>query len=768
MMDSHYNTLRNTAHNYRECSNNGECNRKTGECECLEGFWGSSCERMHCPGYTGDKLNYYYECSGHGECLNIQKITKNDYGNVYELWDKKISYGCLCDYGYYGGMCEERHCKKGIDPKYIDDVQTLKLPIYNLGIFTTSPTMDFNDGFAQPHDAYLKVRFFDQLNKPWLTSPLKAGFSCNDLVNALEQLPNKVIPLNSIKCVKTHITYGNPTIDSDLLQFKYDYNSRYIYMSNSPKAESFQYKPTFWDAGFRNSYDKNMVGNITGDIYHLEFPNNPGLMLPLEIETFINNDNTASMVSKGTTIFRSWTDGQQGENIDYFANHCKGVNVQIDHVGSIYFLTGLSSIEKSKLKVCLGGSDHNDKNNVEIYNWDYGTTTYPHFIRLLKSVTDSNDGGYYVALIYDTTIFLDNLGTEGTFRFLHPFKLDYLYNPELTIFEVYTTHSVLQLTSLNSQVTFDFASNMLFTTNTTNTGSYKWHGDMSCEKTIPSDTTTNDHNKLSYIDLCLKKNDIIILLDPLNTMYNPSYLNMYTIKRLYTIPLYETFGDTQYEKFFANPITGGKNILSQSKSTVRSFFPSYYTSSTNNADVTNVNTNITNRVTICENEIFKADGCTNSTNSAGTSVLGLYLTSTMATQLATITTCSNTQKVITFTKTTLGCSQYTVALGCAANTACSGTITYTITKVPGKAAKLYSNDNYRANVILTDLTTNWATSITGAAQTRIYKFFPNDKSTYSYVTECANRGICNTYDGICDCFHGYTGDACTEIHSMAV
>lgn len=54
----------------------------------------------------------------------------------------------------------------------------------------------------------------------------------------------------------------------------------------------------------------------------------------------------------------------------------------------------------------------------------------------------------------------------------------------------------------------------------------------------------------------------------------------------------------------------------------------------------------------------------------------------------------------------------------------------------------------------------------------IYKFHPPTLATtgstgYEYVGECSNRGICDSDEGMCECFGGYTGDDCGKINSLA-
>ena len=102
---------------------------------------------------------------------------------------------------------------------------------------------------------------------------------------------------------------------------------------------------------------------------------------------------------------------------------------------------------------------------------------------------------------------------------------------------------------------------------------------------------------------------------------------------------------------------------------------------------------------------------------------------------------------------------------------------YTIDKIykEDPTAKTFSvaEDRFR---IVVDKGVNWgATNYTdpdgdGVSNTgyvQIIKFSPATTGNYKFVSECSNRGQCDG-EGICDCYDGWSGDACTVQNSLAM
>lgn len=120
------------SHQEEECGGMGTCYRSKGFCQCLNGFEGSACERLVCPGEP--------TCSGHGACrtqsllaestvadkgrsdIGLEVADKLDWtygtdpGNRH-TWDASMVQGCHCDPGFTGIDCSERQCPLGEDPR---------------------------------------------------------------------------------------------------------------------------------------------------------------------------------------------------------------------------------------------------------------------------------------------------------------------------------------------------------------------------------------------------------------------------------------------------------------------------------------------------------------------------------------------------------------------------------------------------------------------------------------------------------------------------
>jgi hypothetical protein len=98
-------TSDNGAHSKVECSMKGMCDRKTGECECFDGYEGKSCERSVCPSH----------CGGLGLCVSQEQLAYEASKTYSEPWDARKAHGCVCDLGARGPDCSLLECPTGAD-----------------------------------------------------------------------------------------------------------------------------------------------------------------------------------------------------------------------------------------------------------------------------------------------------------------------------------------------------------------------------------------------------------------------------------------------------------------------------------------------------------------------------------------------------------------------------------------------------------------------------------------------------------------------------
>lgn len=111
------------AHQSAECSNRGICDRSKGNCECMDGFTGSACERLTCQD----------RCNAKGICYSMHDFagkTRNSESVQYDyslVWDAAMIQGCDCDYPNTGYDCRLRECPRGDDPLTTGQVNEVQL-----------------------------------------------------------------------------------------------------------------------------------------------------------------------------------------------------------------------------------------------------------------------------------------------------------------------------------------------------------------------------------------------------------------------------------------------------------------------------------------------------------------------------------------------------------------------------------------------------------------------------------------------------------------
>merc|ERR1719162_2794633 len=278
----------NEGHFYMECSNKGICDRKTGTCDCFDGYEGTACVRASCPN----------DCSGHGTCESIKEIAEQKSYNTnahdvptttpigstnhhnfdlaieesyaYDLWDQDKTLGCKCDPVYYGADCSLRKCKYGVDPLFYDNSDGV---IYQ----TTVVHLGSKSNLQGVITGTFRIVFYDVFGEKYVTKKISAlaALKANTVKDAFEALPNGVIAHSS-----TDITAPPPAAVTVAVQANTGETTTTGCIGAGKAAQT--------SGGLNQGAGLGVTGTAGaayGPEFTVTFSTNPGILKSIELDT---------------------------------------------------------------------------------------------------------------------------------------------------------------------------------------------------------------------------------------------------------------------------------------------------------------------------------------------------------------------------------------------------------------------------------------------------------------------------------------------------
>jgi hypothetical protein len=193
------------------------------------------------------------------------------------------------------------------------------------------------------------LKFFDVFGEDYVTKPINLEdytdshennvdkdevHSCKDIINALEALPSTVIEAGSVVCEE--------------------------------QAHGIGYAAE------------------CGVTYSLTFTGNPGYLKDIEVDYYLDGASRATIMNHfgepGINVSSQVYTQQNVGTTDFWLKKCDDVTVfskflDDSHLGlnKWGYLDVHSTVEYAHFARCLGDSDGISRNNVEVYNWDYGS-----------------------------------------------------------------------------------------------------------------------------------------------------------------------------------------------------------------------------------------------------------------------------------------------------------------------------------------------------------------------------------------------------------
>jgi hypothetical protein len=352
------------------------------------------------------------------------------------------------------------------------------------------------------------IVFYDVFGEDWRTVAIQYEDDCDQIISALEGIPNDVIMGNSVQC---------------LVQT----NHSYIWHNKIPEDDK--------------GSEYNLFKVVT-----LVFPTNVGKLMQPYLDIYLDGPRPTLVTDESTSTLKSFffADGFTGEYVDYVPDYCEDVEVTLAlSSNGQYMLSSLSNKETILLKRCLGDADGVDtidgNNQNDVFQWDHGNIVTPHLIKLIETtesmpttrICNSTNtyfapsgneawcdnympAGWYAPLIYDQV-------SEEFLIYNMPDDYD-----ATAKFRVFTTTGMLnRVNKDDSMKQNDIFSRSLFYSESTGTGE-----SMDCE------TRTSSNGD------CLDKGDMAMFFSILDPMSNVEYHNIYTIDKIYTDRNSTTYG----------------------------------------------------------------------------------------------------------------------------------------------------------------------------------------------------------------------------------
>ena len=559
----------------------------------------------------------------------------------------------LLGHRYTGPDCSDRVCVSGIDPLYTDDTTAQ----------VTHTTVRFKSSDASALSGQYSIKFYDITGEDWLTDPISISGTgdingkthCESVTEALLMLPNGVVP--SIEC------------------------------------------------------SQDVLESTKGVEYTLTFTGNPGHLRELELDQYLDGSRPTVQVSSGTLDTGVHTK-VAGESKDYFAQRCEGITVKVladsdnanawtpDNVrpGSLGYLSGpsgpLTAAEKKLLKKCLGDSDWDVENNVEVANWDTGVLVesdgtnaynmigaFPHAIKVVPVESTS---GY-------------SIHTPGSYQ--------------LVWYDADATNKEFRVANINSAANAVGEADEMYVYTTKGTVQQMGWGTEGQVAENPAPGGTSSTRIVGFFDK--ESNRIYTNYDTscTNNPSSPNARNFVCVNKgdkLFVVDSCWGIGDAGAGTI--NPIFGGTALNECADSGKPN------TSSGNIYTVT--------KVTILE-KMSSFSVCLNLTlTNFFPQVYTVPIGSDSTTDPATLLDISTDPKTYVNTN---------------------------IIEVDASFAWIgLKGDPENSNDATTDRDLTWSDN-TGVVV--LFHFTPDSVGTFEYVSECSNRGLCSS-EGICECFDG--------------